>query len=98
MKLNNLVGKPQLIRVELNDEATIAEFGETLEWWIWDRQPLEKFLKLASAGTDSGDQLVATIRDMILDEEGKPLLTGDDTLPTPVLLKVLNKMTEALGK
>ena len=43
MKLNQLAAKPQLIRVEINDEETIKQFGESLEFWIWDRQPMDKF-------------------------------------------------------
>ena len=98
MKLNQLVASPQLIKVILDDEEVVKEFGEPLEWWIWDRQPLDKFLKLASAENDSNDHIVATMREMILDEEGKPLLVGDASLPTSVLVKVMNKMVSLLGK
>jgi len=98
MKLNTLIATPQLIKIELNDEDTIKEFGEPIEWWIYDRQPLDKFLKLATNKDDTSEQLISTMREMILDEKGQPLLVGDSTLPTPVLLKVLNKMTETLGK
>lgn len=98
MKLNQLIAAPQLTKVSLDDEDVIKEFGEPLEWWIWDRQPLDRFLKLAAAEGNTGDQIVATMREMILDEEGKPLLVGDATLPTSVLLKVMNKMVSLLGK
>jgi hypothetical protein len=98
MKLNQLIAAPQLTKVSLDDEDVIKEFGEPLEWWIWDRQPLDRFLKLASAEGNTGDQIVATMREMILDEEGNPLLVGDATLPTTVLVKVMNKMVSLLGK
>jgi hypothetical protein len=98
MKLNQLVASPQLIKVILDDEEVVKEFGEPLEWWIWDRQPLDKFLKLASAEGNTNEHIVATMREMILDEEGKPLLVGDASLPTAVLLKVMNKMVSLLGK
>jgi len=98
MKLNQLVANPQLIKITLDDEDVIAEFGEPLEWWVWDRQPLEKFLKLASAENNSNDNIIATMREMILDEEGKPLLQGDASLPTGILIKVINKMVTLLGK
>jgi hypothetical protein len=98
MKLNQLIAAPQLTKVTLDDEEVVKEFGESLEWWIWDRQPLDKFLKLASAEGNQAEQIVATMREMILDEQGNPLLVGDATLPTTVLLKVMNKMVALLGK
>ena len=98
MKLNSLVAKPQLIKCELNDDETIKEYGESVEWYVYDRQPLDKFLKMATSETTNANQIIETMRDMILDEEGKPLLEGDSTLPTPILLRVLNKMTDVLGK
>lgn len=99
MKLNSLIAKPQLIKCSLDDEDTIKEFGEAIEWWIWDRQPLDSFLKFATAdNTTSGGQIISLLREMILDEEGKPLLEGDSTLPTNVLMRVMTKMTEVLGK
>jgi hypothetical protein len=98
MKLNNLVAKPQLVKCELNDEETIAEFGEPLEWYIYDRQPLEKFMKMATTDTNNSEQLIATMRDMILDEAGQPLLVDGATLPSRVMLRVLNKVSELLGK
>ena len=98
MKLNTLVAKPQLVKCELNDEETIAEFGEAIEWWVWDRQPLATFMKFAGSEISSGEQIMSIMKDMILDETGQPLLQGDSTLPTAVLMKVMNKMTEVLGK
>jgi len=98
MKLNNLIAKPQLVKVELNDDETIAQFGEPIEWYVWDRQSLDRFLKLASSDGNPTEQIVESMREMVLDETGKPLLQGDDTLPTAVMLKVMNKMIEMLGK
>lgn len=98
MKLNTLVAKPQLIKCELNDEETISEFGESLEWFIWDRQPLDVFLKFAGGDVPSSEAIVSILREMILDEDGRPLLVDGATLPTNVLMRVMNKMTEVLGK
>jgi hypothetical protein len=99
MKLNTLIAKPQLIKCQLDDEDTVKEYGEAIEWWIWDRQPLDAFLKFATTeSTDSGHQIISMLREMILDEEGKPLLQGESTLPTNILMKVMTKMTEVLGK
>jgi hypothetical protein len=97
MKLNQLIAKPQLVKMELNDEDTISEYGEGIEWWYWDRQPLEKFFKIA-AGDNQGETILSTMKEMILDESGQPLLKEGDSLPNKIFLKVVAKMSEVLGK
>lgn len=98
MKLTQLAAKPQLIKVELNDEEVVKEFGEPLEFWIWDRQPMDKFVKLAQVQADNFAELVNTVNEMVLDEEGKPVVQGDVVLPTHIMTKVIGKVVETLGK
>ena len=98
MKLSQLVAKPQLIKVELNDEETIKEHGEPIEFYTYDRQPLDVFMKLANATENQGSTIIETVRDLILDENGKKVLKDDDMLPTSVLMKAISKVTEMLGK
>ncbi len=98
MKLTQLAAKPQLVKVELNDEDIVKEFGEPLEFWIWDRQPMDKFVKLAQVQADNFAELVKTVNEMVLDEEGNPVVQGDNVLPTHVMTKVIAKVVETLGK
>ena len=98
MKLSQLVAKPQLIKVELNDEETIKEHGEPIEFYTYDRQPLDVFMKLANATENQGSTIIETVRDLILDENGKKVLKNDEMLPTSVLMKAISKVTEMLGK
>lgn len=98
MKLSQLAAKPQLIKLELNDEAIIKEFGEPLEFWTWDRQPLDTFMKLASASQADATSIIGVVRTMILDETGKEIITKDSMLPTSVLMKVIAKIVDTLGK
>jgi len=98
MKLNQIISKPQLTRVELDNEEVIRIYGEPLEWWVWDRQPLDKFFKMMNADAASGEQIVAVLTEMILDETGEPLLKDGASLPTNILMMVVTKMTEIMGK
>ena len=98
MKLSQLTAKPQLIDVNLDDEATIAEFGEPITFFTWDRQPMDVFMKLASATTSDTMNIINIVRTLILDEKGKEVLTDDAMLPTHVLMKAISKVTELLGK
>lgn len=98
MKLTQLAAKPQLIKIQIDDEETVKEFGEAIEFWIWDRQPIHKFVKMANLKENDIDSLVQVVREMVLDEEGNETLTEDMALPMNVLTKVISKVVETLGK
>jgi hypothetical protein len=98
MKLSQLTAKPQLIDVHIDDEETIKEFGEAIEFWTWDRQPMDVFMKLANATGNDTIGIINIVRTLILDDKGKEILKDDAMLPTHVLMKAIAKVTELLGK
>ena len=98
MKLSQLAAKPQLIKFVLDDEETIKEHGEAIEFWSWDRQPLEVFMKLANAQQNDTGGMIDVVRTLILDENGKQVIKGETMLPSNVLIKVIAKIVETLGK
>ena len=98
MKLSQLTSKPQLIDIHIDDEETIKEFGEAIEFWTWDRQPMDTFMKLANASGNDTTGIISIVRTLILDEKGKEILKDDEMLPTHILMKAIAKVTELLGK
>ena len=96
MKLTQLAKAPQLIRIELDDEEIRKEYDDSLEFWIYDRQPLDQFIKLATAKQDDIGSLIEMINAMILDENGERVIKDNLTLPSNIILKVVNKVTETL--
>lgn len=98
MKLSNLTAKPQLIIIELNDEDIIKEFGEAITFHTWDRQPMDVFMKLASADHTKTTSVISIVKTLILDENGAEILTNEHMLPTHILMKAIAKVTELLGK
>lgn len=98
MKLTQIAAKPQLIKIELSDEETVKEYGEPLEFHIWDRQPMDKFIKLAQMKAENFSELVEAVNEMVLDEEGQVILKDGLTLPTGVMTRVIGKVVETLGK
>ena len=98
MKLSQLTAKPQLIDVIIDDEDTVKEFGEAITFFTWDRQPMDVFMKLASATSGDTINIINIVRTLILDEKGQEILQDDAMLPTHVLMKAIAKVTDILGK
>jgi hypothetical protein len=98
MKLSTLAAKPQLIEVTLDDEAIVAEFGEPVVFYTWDRQPIGVFMQLSNINEEKEVGVFEIIRKLILNEEGNEILVDENTLPTNVLMKAITKVTELLGK
>ena len=98
MKLTDVAAKPQLIKVSLDDEKTIEEFGEALEFYTWDRQPIDKFVRFASTSTADFGGMVEIMREMILDDTGTPVMNEGTVLPAHILMRAISRVTEQLGK
>lgn len=97
-QLSQIAAKPQLIEVVLDDEQTIQEFGESIQFWTWDRQPLPMFMRLASLSGADTSAMIEVVRTLILDQDGREIITETTMLPTPVLLRAIAKITDMLGK
>lgn len=99
MELTKLLAKPQLIKLTIDDEETIAEFGEAIDFYTLDRQPLDKFLKLSNAIGKDQDVVIACLKEMILDADGKRVMsTDDDLLPVKVMVRAMGLVMDTLGK
>lgn len=98
MKLTQLTAKPQLIKMTLDDADIVAEYGEALEFWIYDRQPMDQFVRLAQMKPEDFQDMVSMVNGMVLDEEGQPVVKDDLVLPTGIMTKVIGKVVETLGK
>jgi hypothetical protein len=98
MKLKELAAKPKLVKITLDAEELVAKYGEPIEFYIYDRQPVERFVKLATSMGDDYGQAIAIINDLLLDELGKPMLNKEEILPADVMAQVMSKVVDFLGK
>jgi hypothetical protein len=104
MKLSTLSKEPQLVEILIDDEEIVKEYGEALSFHTWDRQPMHIFVQLANLSQESESknpnigQMLDLVKNLILDEDGKEIITDKASLPTHVLIKVIGKVTETLGK
>jgi hypothetical protein len=99
MKLSKLAAKPQLKQLTIDDAIIVENYGEPIEFYIYDRQDMTTFMKLASLENDKNDisQIAELVNDLILDEDGKKVVTDGNVLPTDVMLKVIEVTVKNLG-
>ena len=98
MKLSKLSTKPQLVKFELNDEDIVNEYGEPIEFYIYDRQPLDVFMRLATLSGNNNVEVIEIVKDLIFDEDGLPIITEENLLPGKLMIKVISAVVERLGK
>lgn len=98
MNLTDLAKTPTLTKVLIDSEDIIAEYGEPLEFYTYDRQPMDVFLKVAASDRQDFSQLVDVLKTMVLDSEGNMVMKDGLILPSRVLVAVFSKMVEVLGK
>ena len=98
MKLEQLASKPQLTKLTIDNPDIVETYGEELEFYVWDRLDMATYTKLA--GIDQSDVTVmyTALRDMILDADGKPVMTDELVLPMDVMTAAVEKVVARLGK
>jgi len=96
MQLKELAQKPKLERVTVTDEVVVKAYGEPLEFYMWDRQDLPTYLKLANM-KDNQDQLFDVVKDVVLDEKGDQVLGDGELLPVDIMVPVLAAAMAQLG-
>jgi hypothetical protein len=97
MQLKSLAKKPELLEITLSDEDTVKAYGEPITFHTWDRAPLDIFAKLAGADQRKPAEVIETVRKLILDEEGKEILSKDQMLPPTILIRVIAEIVNRLG-
>lgn len=97
MKLQALAAKPQLVKIEIDDPEIVERYGESLEFWIYDRQSMDTYMALTQIQENSIDDIVNTILPLVLDEHGERALDPSEQLPIDVAVKVIERVTLTLG-
>jgi len=99
MKLAELSKKPQLTKLVIDREDLIEKDGEELEFFVYDRQPIHVFSKIAqSSKSEDLTEYLALLQDTVLDENGDPVMTEESLLPLDLLTECMKLIGEHLGK
>lgn len=97
MKITELASAPKLVEITLEDESVVEKYGEPISFWVWDRQPMDKYIQMAQNEKDLS-VIMNIAKEMILDEAGNPVISETSMLPGDIAFKALTKVVETLGK
>lgn len=98
MKLSELAKKPQLIKLTIEKEEIIEKYGDALDFYMYDRQPLDIFSKMADVNTDNAGEYINILKNVILKEDGTPVISEEEVLPMDVLTEAMVLIGDRLGK
>jgi hypothetical protein len=98
MNLTDLATEPKLIKLTVDKPAIIEKYGEALDFYVYDRQPLDVFAKLGTANSENVMQFTDMLSTMILDEHGNAVMTDGKILPIDVVTEAVTLIGDLLGK
>jgi len=98
MKLSELAVKPQLQKITITNETIVEKYGDELVFYVYDRQPLDLFAKLSTIKEDNALLFTDMLTDLILNEQGEPVMAEGKILPIDVLTEAVKLIGDVLGK
>ena len=98
MNLKDLATKPTLVKLTVDKKELVEKYGDKLEFYIYDRQPLTVFGRLANADRENFGDIAMLVSTLILDEKGDSIVKDGAELPFDVLTEVITMVSEHLGK
>ena len=98
MKLSELAKKPQLVELTIDKKELVEKYGEELTFYMYDRQSLDVFTKLANATQDNVGEYMTILKDIIMTEDGSPVMNDELILPIDLLTEAMALIGEKLGK
>ena len=51
MNLKELATKPALVKLTIDDEEIVKQYGDTLDFYVYDKHQLDVFVELSTAQT-----------------------------------------------
>jgi hypothetical protein len=98
MQLEQLAVQPQLTKLTISEPKIVEKYGEELEFYVYDRQKLDVFAKMATITEENAMQYSTILTDLILNDKGEPVMSEDKILPIDVLTEAIKLIGEMLGK
>lgn len=99
MNIKQFASVPELVKIELDDEDLLKKYGEPITFHTYNIVSLSTYFEFFNARSNSEfENLDKIIKKLILDENGKQVLNGNEDLPIDIAAAAINKIGEILGK
>jgi|DEB0MinimDraft_3_1074331.scaffolds.fasta_scaffold16234_2 hypothetical protein len=96
MDLSQLAETPKLLKLQLDSDTIIKKYGEPVEFWMYDRQSIPTYIKLSQLENDT-NELIDVVQQLVMNEQGKPMLKADQTLPLDIMMAMVERVVTELG-
>lgn len=99
MNISEFKIKPKLIEILIDDENTMASYGDSIKFFMYDHLDLTTYFKFFKAQSEGNtDELLKIVKTIVLDESGKQVMNHEYELPVDIFTNAVVKITEHLGK
>lgn len=98
MKLKDLATKPKLEKLTIQKPELVEKYGDELDFYVYDRQPLDVYGRLANADKMEMGETMEVVSELILDEEGNKVCQDEHTLPLDLQVEAMTLIGNFLGK
>lgn len=99
MDISKLAKKPELVKLEITDQDIVTEFGEVISFYMMDQIDVATYFNFYKfQQSQDSDLLMEVLRKLVLKEDGKPAISKDQVLPVNLILAVLVRINDFLGK
>jgi len=90
MELSSLKLKPQLIEITIADEDIVAIYGEAVTFYMKDHLDIQTYFDFYKHQSEGNLlELTHLIKNILMNKNGKPILTKDETLPVILMSRVI---------
>lgn len=99
MDISKLAKKPKLVELVISDEDIVEKYGEPISFWMMDEVDITtyfEFYKLQQS-QETG-KLYELMRTLLKKSDGTACLADDEILPVNLMLAVLVRINDFLGK
>jgi len=98
MELGQLAQQPQLVKLTIDNKDIVEKYGDELEFYMYDRQPLDVFAKLANFDQNDPGSIIHILQTVILNKEGEQVMKDGLQLPMDVVTECIKVAGDTLGK
>ena len=99
MNIKQFAAVPKLIQITIDDKDLVEKYGEEITFYTYDVIGMQTYFDFFNArATNQFENLGKMMKQLILDDKGRPALADNEDLPIDIAAAAVNKLGEILGK